>query len=445
MADKKLRIAWFTHLARANEEVSTISQYCSDLLLPFMKHECDIEVFSGLPSGVHLGVPRYNTLNAYQRHRANPFDIFFYQIEDGPLGRVVRTQVGTMPGISWMHDTFLSDPGAEGIHTSPWERSVQQVLDLSLPFLERGDLPLQPQPQGYRETSVSPIVLYNSEWAEGTLHRFLSGRYEYASCGHRSDALPVPVTVIEDARSHEVGRPFQIVAASSARLDGRAHKFLPALADCSRSTHLTWIVEPSERADAQRMIGEFGVHERVTLIEGNSPDRWRSLVAKSDLALHLTSNPHTRLSPYLELSMAAGVPTVVMRVGRGESLSHDIAFSIEPGLHETAQLHGIFEALGAGDSRQFGRAGQNLVKDENDPAHVAARLAATFRESAPLLADVMRAWDGLYKRAEEALLEEIKALVDAPTGGMPGAYEMIVKPFVEEVEQGVLKPHVERA
>ena len=48
----------------------------------------------------------------------------------------------------------------------------------------------------------------------------------------------------------------------------------------------------------------------------------------------------------------------------------------------------------------------------------------------------MRAWDGLYKRAEEALLEEIKALVDAPTGGMPGAYEMIVKPFVKEVRTG---------
>ena len=78
------------------------------------------------------------------------------------------------------------------------------------------------------------------------------------------------------------------------------------------------------------------------------------------------------------------------------------------------------------------------MKDHNDPALVAGRLAATFRESAPLLADVMRAWNGLYQRAEEALLEEIRALVDAPMGGMPGAYEMIVKPFVEEVRRGVV-------
>ena len=322
---------------------------------------------------------------------------------------------------------------------SPWERSIQQLLDPSLPFLERGECPLQPQPEGDRETSVSPVVIYNSEWAEGTLHRFLTGRYEYASCGHRSDTLPVPVTVIDDARSPEVGRPFAIVAASSTRLDGRAHKFLPAFADCSRSVHLTWVIEPSERADAQRMIAEFGVSDRVTLVEGNSPERWRTLVAKSDLALHLTSNPHTRISPYLELSMGAGVPTVVMRVGRGETISEDVAFVIEPGLHETSQLVGIFEAVGQGDSRQFGRAGQDLVKGENDPTRVAGRLATTFRESAPLLADVMRAWNGLYQRAEEALLEEIRALVDAPMGGMPGAYEMIVKPFVEEMRRGAIQ------
>ena len=436
MDGDKLRIAWFTYLARPGEAVTSISQYCTDHLLPLLKDEFEIEVFSGLPSGSHLGVPRCNTLNVYQRHRANPFDIFFYQVEDGPLGRVVRTQVGTMPGISWMHDTFLSDPGAEGIHTSPWERSVQQMLDLSLPFLERGDLPLQPQPQGYRETSVSPIVLYNSAWAEGTLHRFLSGRYEYASCGHRSDTLPVPVTVIDDARCPEGDRPLEIVALSSTSLDGRAHKFLPALADCARPAHLTWVIDPSERGDALRMIAEFGVRDRVTLIEGNSPEQWRALVAKSDLALHLSSNPHCRLSPYLELSMAGAVPAVVTRVGRGEAVPEHVAFLIEPGLHETAQLAGIFDSVPPGESRRLGQVGQAWVKQENDPAGVAARLATTFHESAPLLADVMRAWGGLYKRAEDSLLEEIRTLVDVPTGGMPGAYEMIVKPFVEEMRGG---------
>lgn len=36
---------------------------------------------------------------------------------------------------------------------------------------------------------------------------------------------------------------------------------------------------------------------------------------------------------------------------------------------------------------------------------------------------------------ETALLEEIKALVDAPVGDMPGASEIIVTPFVEELRR----------
>jgi hypothetical protein len=185
------------------------------------------------------------------------------------------------------------------------------------------------------------------------------------------------------------------------------------------------------------LIEEFGVSDRVTLIDQVTPEGWRTLVAKSDLALHLSTNSHYRLSPYLEISRAAGVPTVVMRVGREASTSEDVAFVIVPGLHETVQLVEIFEAVSRTDSRRLGMAGQALVRRENDPARVAERLGNIFRESAPLLGDVMQAWDGLYQRAEEALLEDIRGLVDAPTGSLPGAYERIVRPFVDELRRNL--------
>ena len=433
MDERKLRIAWFTHLARPNEPVASVSQYCTDILLPLMRDSFEIEVFSGLPRGTHQGVPRHNTLNAYQRHRTCPFDIFFYQIENGPLGRAVRTQAGMMPGVAWMHDTRLTDPGAEALHTSPWQRSVRQMLDRALPFMQGNEYRLPPPREASRETSVSPLVLYTSPWAERTFSRYKSGRYEYASCGHWTDWLPPPVELVEDGRSRDKSRPFEIVAIGTTLLEGRAHKFLPALADFSGPAHLTWVIDPAKRAQALLLIEEFGVSDWVTLIDQISPDGWRTLVAKSDLALHLSTNSHYRLSPYLEISRAACVPTVVMRVGREEITSEDVAFVIVPGLHETAQLVGIFEAVSRTDSRSLGIAGQALVKRENDPVRVAERLGDIFRESAPLLGDVMQAWDGLYQRAEEALLEDIRGLVNAPTGAMPGAYEMIVRPFVEDL------------
>jgi hypothetical protein len=151
--------------------------------------------------------------------------------------------------------------------------------------------------------------------------------------------------------------------------------------------------------------------------------------------LLLNSNPHGRLSPYLELSMAAAVPVVAMRCGRGEQLSAEVAFVVEPGLHETAQLVGIFESVTRERSRPLGKNGQAFMRAENDPLKVASKLVETFMRSAQALAGVMRAWDGLYKRGEAALLEEIRVLVDAPVGGMPGASELIVAPWVKELQE----------
>ena len=433
MVGRKLRVAWFTPLARSGDEAITVSHYWSDLLSPRMRAEFDIEIFSGLLPGNHLGIPRYSTLNAYQRHRLNPFDIFFYQIEDSAQSRCVRTQVGMMPGITWMHDTFLKDPGAEAIHVSPWERTVHQMLDLSLPFFERDTYPLRPEPTGVRETSVSPVILFNSKWARDSLQSFISGRSEYIPGGHVSEYLPVPVSVASDERLVKKDRPLQILAMGSVLLEGRAHKFLPAIADTRTPCRLTWLVDPGERLEALRLAQEFGVSERVTLVEGNDPDKWRALVAQSDLAFLLNSHRHGRLAPYLELSMAASVPVVVMRCAGYERISQDAVFTIEPGLHETAQLVGILDAISTHNSRIVGRAGQLLVQRENSPEFVASKLGAIFRDSAPLLADVMKAWDGLYARARGALLEEIKGLVDSPVGGLPGAFEMIVEPFAAEL------------
>jgi hypothetical protein len=192
------------------------------------------------------------------------------------------------------------------------------------------------------------------------------------------------------------------------------------------------MIEPTERDEAEILLSEFGVSERVSLIEGMSPQRWEDLLRSSDVALHLRSSPFGHLGPYLQLSMAAGVPAVVMRYASGEEIPQDAVFSIVPGMHETAQILGVLEALLLRDPGSLGVAGQLLMRSENEVALVARRTGDLFQSVAPALVGVMARWESLYANAAHALLDEVRGCVDAPVGVMPGSYDTIVAPFVEE-------------
>lgn len=431
--ERKLRIAWFSRVARSTEPMVTFSQYCTDLLVPLMRDSLDIEIFCDLHPGEHCGVPRYHYLSAYQRHRTQPFDLFFYQLEDGPLGRSVRTQIGLMPGVTWVHDIMLTDPGAEGIHVSPWEHTIEKWLDPSRPFVNRKK-PISPfQPEAYREVSLSPVVLFNTPWARQQFERLVTRRIEYVPGGHRAEYLPPPVPLLERKRDFESDHKLRIVAAGVPYLHGRGHKFLPALAELQSEWSLTWVIPAGGRGDAERLSGEFGLTDRVELIEGNTPELWTSLVTKSDVALHLLSSKFGHLGPYLELSMAAGIPVIALKCGSGETLPDDAAFIVAPGAHESTQIREILSTLAQEGPERFGQRGRDVVRRENDPRHVAKCLEDIFRRSAPIMREVMTKWGTLYTQAGDALLNEVKELIDAPVGGMPASYDSIVAPLLSEM------------
>lgn len=431
--ERKLRVAWFSHIARSQEPVATVSQHCTDLLVPLLRDVFDIEIFCDLHPGEHCGVPRYHSLSVYQRHREQPFDIYFYQLEDGPLGRGTRTQIGLMPGITWAHDIVLTDPGAEGIHESPWEYTIESFLDPLRRFVRRKKWIGLFQPEAYREVSISPVVLFSTPWALQQFERLVTRRVEYVPGGHRAQCLALPIPRVNRARCYSQDRTLRVVAAGVAALQGRAHKFLPALADLRSEWSLTWVIAPGERAEAERLTDEFGVSERVELIEGNTPELWRTLVGRSDVALHLLASRPGKLGPYVELSMAAGIPVLALKCGSGESLPEEAAFVVTPGTHETTQIREILSTLAKEGPERFGMHGKDLVQRDNDPGHIAGRLEEIFRRAAPIMRDVMSKWSDLYTQAGDALTDEVKDVIDAPVGGMPGSYDSLVAPLLREM------------
>jgi hypothetical protein len=131
--------------------------------------------------------------------------------------------------------------------------------------------------------------------------------------------------------------------------------------------------------------------------------------------------------------MAAGVPVVVLKAAAGEEIPIEAVFSIVTGAFETAQLVGIFEALSGEGSRRFGEAGREFISREADVPKVAKQLETLFHDVAPSFSEVLTRWASLYERAGDALVSEIEPLVDSVDSVAPSAFELIIKPFVEEV------------
>jgi hypothetical protein len=411
-----------------------VSEYCSDTLLPILKDKFEIETFSGTFSTPYPWIKHNHYLNAYKRHRENPFDLFFYQLEDGIPGRFVRTQLGMMPGVTWVHDIFLGDLGAEATHTSPWEHTISQFHDVAVPFSDRGHLPHQLRPHAYREVSVSPVVLFDSHWALKEFSSLVSNRIEHALGAHRGDYMPIPVMTKNARLRRKNDGALSVVSACSPGIEGHPHKILQALGALKHPWNLTWMVSSDEMAKARQVVEEFGAQDNVTFIEGRESGAWEKILEHADVALHLRNSPFGHLGPYLHLSLAMGVPCVVLRAAAGEELPHSAVFSVEGGMFETAQLVGIFEAISRGDAVGCGEAGRRFIQCEAAAGQVAQRLGDLFAEVAPTFVPVLSQWEELYEQAYETLVAEIEPLVELPASQGPSPFELLVKPFVDEVK-----------
>jgi hypothetical protein len=409
MSTNRLRVAWFTDTGSSG--IETVSAYTSALLLPELARYLDVEVFTDTTAASNFGLQSSHYLTAHRKHQRAPFDIFFYQLEDSKACRFVRGHVGLVPGVTWLHDLFYNDLGPEAFHTSPWETSIAQYHDLSVTFYDRAKAPHQLWPRAYRETSLSPVVLFSSPWARNEYRQMVSARVEGLSGEHPAEVLPIPVSVdtASQSRTEDILR---IASASVTGIEGRMHKVLPALRGLSLRWGLTWMVAPEEARAAQELVEEFGISSSVRIISGRTAESWRSIVAESDLALHLHASVFGRLAPFAQISLSMGVPTVVSFAAQGEDFPESAVFHVVPGSHEGRQVKEIAEAIARRGSAACGVNGQRLALEANDPSQIAETLASLLTEWAPHVAYVMDRWERLRQRGQRALLDEVRVLVD---------------------------------
>ncbi len=421
------RIAWFVD----SLDSQSLSSYCSQLLLPLLHSRFEIELFTDAVRLSSEGLPVHHYLTAYRRHREAPFDLFFYQLEDGKHGRFARMHLGLMPGVVWVHDLFLLDHGPEGLYTSPWERTVAQFRDGNVPFFERSDAPHQLWPRACREVALAPVVLFSSRWAMRDFGTLLSERIEPYPGGQRVDFLSVPVKLHEPAAGRISSSTLRLASLGTVNVEDRAYKILPALRDAPCECHLTWLVDGNELTRARELLEEFAVQQRVTLAEGRSVQKWREILDTTDIALHMHRSPFGHLAPYVQCSLAAGVSVVVSDAAEGAYLPENCVFRVSPGLTESAELKQLLGSLNDSTLDAVGRRGREFVASESDVLLIAERLASLFHDNLTGVKRCMERWTVLQQSASKVLLEEVVGLAGGSPGGC-GA-EQFVRPVAREL------------
>lgn len=423
------RIGWVSPVDTAQD---SIGAYCTSLLLPLLRQRFDIELFSDLTTTPDLGVPHHHHLNAYKRHRTEPFDLFFYLIEDGVHARFTRTHLGIMPGVVWLHDILLSDLGAEAFHSSPWEYTLAQFENPGAPF-NRRDNPVSPVwPEAYREISLASTVLYGSPVSLREASRIITRRMETSPGSHRSLYLPPPVELGTAAcpigpPSGESLRALRLAAANRATVAGQMHKVFSALETLDSPWQLDWMVDPTEMPLAEALLAEYGVNRSVTLHSGRSPAMWHTLLERCVATIHLHHELFHHLSPYLHQSVAAGRPAVVSALRGREELPADVVFQVEPGFTVTAQLRAFFDTIiRATDPGRLGLAGQIYITRTSAPPVIADRLAALFETEIPRHKSLYERWGTLQERGLTALTADLAAAEELPC-------THLIAPFVQEL------------
>ena len=412
---RRIRIAWFSRL-NLNSCGSAPSAYFTDRLLPTLNGLFDIDLFHDGFAG-HPACPTYHYLTAVSRHRAEPYDIFFYQLENSRESYFSRIHLGLVPGVVLFHDLLFSDDGPEPILNSPWSAVADKFHHRDLGWPDRKMAFKREGPLGYREAGMAVVPVFVSEKDHAEYRRMIKRRLTRDA--GLSFYLPYPV----DAglarlaeRPKKSPQRLHVLYCGTPRLEHRAHKILCAVAELGKKIRLTWLVaDRKEQEQAARLVGEFAAGP-VDFLTGRSPEKWAALLEEGDAALHTLFSVFGHAGPYLEMSLLAGLPCLVSDFGDSDYLPDKFVFKIEPGDAESSQIVEVLRSL-AEDAVTVDRAAiSGYAREKNDARSVAQELARIFSGVGPYLRAFYEEWESYAQEARRAVLEEISPFIEGRAG-----------------------------
>jgi hypothetical protein len=398
----KPRVAWFSPLDGAS-----VSAYCSRILLPILAKDYELIVFHAAEqrvfsiAGGEIAVEHYLTARAL--HRQEPFDIFFYNIEDQQDLNFSRMHLALIPGIVWQHDFFMTTHGPEPILNSSWSEIVKN-FDRSKPrWPERNREYPAAQSFAAREVGMSFVSLFSNPRDLAESKRLLNMHITGADV--RAFLLPHPVP--EELFNHapQPLNPLVIGLAARPRVESHVHQLFSALDQKNFTGKIIWPVADIERQQALDMIREFGLEDRCELRSGSGPEAWRMILNEITVGVHVRFSAYGQPAPELAMTLACGFPALVTDFAAGSTYPKDTVFLIRPGQFEVREISAIIDYLVSYQGQGFS-IGRRYAQEFHHPRVVASALKQIFENEQAALTQLSARWRELEIAAHQELVRE---------------------------------------
>lgn len=384
----KPRIAWFT-----SEGETSRAWYLWKTIAPYLAEKFDVTLFGSVTNGA-TGLKSY--LAAYDYHRKNPFDLFVYNLEDTHASYFSRFALGLIPGVVFFHDFLLLTDGPEPIHNSAWE-IIREAFTADGRWPVRNTSHERHGPWASRESSFALGGLFFSPWA----HQEWFGKKRNGYIEERpSSSVWYPAKIATERCA--AGERY---AAFTGRpsVEDRAVSVLRAVKKTNSKLH--WLIDVNEERKAKELIHDEKAQKNVTLFVERTPEKWREVVKAAMVALHPRMSVYGDTGPYLEVSMAMGVPTVVTDFGRSSYIPDTACLKVTPGTSESAELEVVLTELHSAPVAMHD-AGINFAKEHIAPPIVAHEVSLFIERTIPLSRKFLGQWRGFEEKAKRDLLVE---------------------------------------
>ncbi len=406
---RRPRIAWFTPL-----KGGSVSSFASRQVLGLLAKDVDIVIFHNgergefpVPDGA---LPVVHYLKAVEYDREAPFDVFFYNLEDRKECDFMRIHLALKPGIVWFHDLFLSNHGPEPILNSSWSEIIERYADLNRPWPEHDR---EYTSSGYlaeREAGMSFLPLFSNPRDHTEYRRLVRRRI----AGEKTRSLmlrhPVPDTLFARSAFRSERDPLSIALSALPRVESQVHHLFEALTRGSFGGSVLWPVPGREVERAREMVEEFELGDRCTIIEGEGPDAWAGALASADVGIHLRFSAFGQPSPYLPMTLAAGLPAVVTDFAAGAAFPDSAVFKVCPGRAQIEEIAQVLSYIQSHTGSYFTENSRRYAGEFFGCADIARQLVQIFTEEAPRIAMLSARWRELERTARDELIREARTL-----------------------------------